>query len=72
MQYISGLFFRMDWLHVSHSLALNSAQVAQSVRNTHNDMVRLLVENYTNTRLSNRQREGYNQMYQHLFENSKK
>ncbi|MCA9765121.1 MAG: hypothetical protein KC455_01750 [Carnobacterium sp.] len=41
-------------------------------KSTINDMVRLLVENYTNTRLSNRQREGYNQMYQHLFENSKK
>lgn len=41
-------------------------------KSTINDMVRLLVENYTNTRLSNRQREGYNQMYQHLFDNSKK
>ena len=41
-------------------------------KSTINDMVRLLVENYTNTRLSNRQREGYNHMYQHLFENSKK
>ena len=41
-------------------------------KSTINDMVRLLVQNYTNTRLSNRQREGYNQMYQHLFENSKK
>ena len=40
-------------------------------KSTINDMVRLLVQNYTNTRLSNRQREGYNQMYQHLFENSK-
>lgn len=35
MQYISGLFFRIDWLHVSHSLALNTAQAAQSVCNTH-------------------------------------
>lgn len=34
MQYISGLFFRIDWLDVSHSLALNSAQAAQSIRNT--------------------------------------
>lgn len=41
-------------------------------KSTINDMIRLLVENYTNTRLSNRQREGYNQMYQHLFDNSKK
>lgn len=41
-------------------------------KSTINDMVRLLVENYTNTRLTNRQREGYNQMYQNLFEYSKK
>lgn len=41
-------------------------------KSTINDMVRLLVENYTNTRLSNRQREGYNQMYQNLFDNQKK
>jgi len=37
-----------------------------------NDMVRMLVENYTNTRLTNRQREGYNQMYEHLFDLAKK
>lgn len=34
MKYISGLFFRIEWLHISHLLALNTAQVAQSVRNT--------------------------------------
>lgn len=41
-------------------------------KSTINDMVQLLVENYVNTRLANRQREGYNQMYQHLFDHSKK
>lgn len=35
-------------------------------------MVRMLVENYTNTRLTNRQREGYNQMFEHLFDLAKK
>lgn len=43
MQYISGLFFRIDWLHVSHSLALNSAQAAQSVRNT---QMKTIEQNY--------------------------
>ena len=32
----------------------------------------MLVENYTNTRLTTRQKEGFNQMYQHLFEHAKK
>lgn len=41
-------------------------------KSTINDMVRMLVENYTNTRLTNRQREGYNQMYEHLFDLAKK
>lgn len=41
-------------------------------KSTINDMVRMLVENYTNTRLTNRQREGYNQMYEHLFDHTKK
>lgn len=35
-------------------------------------MVRMLVENYTNTRLTNRQREEYNQMFEHLFDLEKK
>ena len=39
---------------------------------TTNDMIRMLVDNYSNTRLTNRQREGYNQMYQHLFDHAKK
>lgn len=30
-----------------------------------------LVENYTNTRLTNRQREGFNQMYERLFDLTK-
>lgn len=41
-------------------------------KSTINDMIRMLVENYSNTRLTNRQREGYNQMYQHLFNHAKK
>lgn len=41
-------------------------------KSTINDMVRMLIENYTNTRLTNRQREGYNQMYEHLFDHAKK
>ena len=41
-------------------------------KSTINDMVRMLVENYTNTRLTNRQREGYNQMYENLFDHAKK
>lgn len=41
-------------------------------KSTINDMVRMLVENYTNTRLTNRQREGYNQMYERLFDLAKK
>jgi hypothetical protein len=35
MSNISGLFIRIEWLYVSHLLALNSAQVVLSVRNTH-------------------------------------
>ena len=41
-------------------------------KSTINDMVRMLVETCTNTRLTNRQREGYNQMYEHLFDLAKK
>ena len=41
-------------------------------KSTINDMIRMLVDNYSNTRLTNRQREGYNQMYQHLFDHVKK
>ena len=41
-------------------------------KSTINDMIRMLVDNYSNTRLTNRQREGYNQMYQHLFDHAKK
>lgn len=41
-------------------------------KSTINDLIRMLVENYTNTRLTTRQREGYNQMYQHLFDHAKK
>ena len=41
-------------------------------KSTINDLIRMLVENYTNTRLTTRQREGYNQMYQHLFDHVKK
>lgn len=41
-------------------------------KSTINDMIRMLVENYTNTRLTTRQKEGFNQMYQHLFEHAKK
>ena len=41
-------------------------------KSTINDMIRMLVDNYSNTRLTNRQREGYNQMYQHLFDHTKK
>lgn len=41
-------------------------------KSTINDLIRMLVENYTNTRLTTRQREGYNQMYQHLFNHAKK
>ena len=40
-------------------------------KSTINDMIRMLVDNYSNTRLTNRQREGYNQMYQHLFDHAK-
>ena len=35
MSNISGLFIRIERLYVSHLLALNSAQVVLSVRNTH-------------------------------------
>lgn len=41
-------------------------------KSTINDLIRMLVDNYTNTRLTTRQREGYNQMYQHLFDHAKK
>ena len=41
-------------------------------KSTINDLIRMLIENYTNTRLTTRQREGYNQMYQHLFDQAKK
>ena len=41
-------------------------------KSTINDMIRMLVDNYSHTRLTNRQREGYNQMYQHLFDHAKK
>ena len=46
-------------------------ELEKKEKSTINDMVQLLVENYVNTRLTNRQREGYNQMYQHLFDHSK-
>lgn len=41
-------------------------------KSTVNEMMRLLIESYVNARLTNRQREGYNQMYQHLLEFNKK
>lgn len=41
-------------------------------KSTINDMMQMLIECYVNTRLTTRQREGYNQMYAHLFEHSKK
>ena len=42
--YISGLFFRSGWLRGSHSLALSSAQAAQSSRNTQIDRQLLQLE----------------------------
>lgn len=41
-------------------------------KSTVNDMMQMLIESYVNARLTNRQREGYNQMYEHLYEHSKK
>ncbi|WP_213181326.1 hypothetical protein [Enterococcus lactis] len=41
-------------------------------KSTVNEMLQLLIESYVNTRLTNRQREGYNQMYQHVLEFNKK
>jgi len=41
-------------------------------KSTVNDMMQMLIECYVNTRLTTRQREGYNQMYEHLFEHVKK
>jgi len=41
-------------------------------KSTVNDMMQMLIESYVNARLTNRQREGYNQMYEHLYEHAKK
>lgn len=41
-------------------------------KSTINDMMQMLIECYVNTRLTTRQREGYNQMYGNLFEHAKK
>ena len=36
-------------------------------KSTVNDMMQMFIECYVNTRLTTRQREGYTQMYSHLF-----
>lgn len=41
-------------------------------KSTINDMMQMLIECYVNTRLTTRQREGYNQMYENLFDHAKK
>ena len=41
-------------------------------KSTVNDMMQMLIESYVNARLTNRQREGYNQMYEHLYDHAKK
>ena len=47
-------------------------ELEKTDKSTVNDMIQMLIESYVNTRLTNRQREGYNQMYSHLFEHAKK
>lgn len=47
-------------------------ELEETDKSTVNDMMQMLIECYVNTRLTTRQREGYNQMYAHLFEHSKK
>lgn len=47
-------------------------ELEETDKSTVNDMMQMLIESYVNTRLTNRQREGYNQMYSHLFEHAKK
>lgn len=55
-----------------NTLRLFIEELENEEKSAINDMVRMLVENYTNTRLTNRQREGYNQMFEHLFDLAKK
>lgn len=47
-------------------------ELEETDKSTVNDMMQMLIECYVNTRLTTRQREGYNQMYANLFEHSKK
>jgi hypothetical protein len=47
-------------------------ELEETDKSTVNDMMEMLIESYVNTRLTNRQREGYNDMYNHLFEHAKK
>lgn len=44
----------------------------ETEKSTINDMMQMLIECYVNTRLTTRQREGYNQMYENLFNHAKK
>ena len=47
-------------------------ELEETDKSTVNDMMQMLIESYVNTRLTNRQREGYNEMYSNLFEHAKK
>ncbi|UJF16777.1 hypothetical protein LZ578_11975 (plasmid) [Jeotgalibaca sp. MA1X17-3] len=79
-QQISDVFFKAiktaklspDVLLRLNTLRPFIEELENQEKSTINDMVQLLVESYVNTRLGTRQREGYNQMYQHLFDHSKR
>lgn len=46
-------------------------ELEETDKSTVNDMMQMLIECYVNTRLTTRQREGYNQMYAHLLSTQK-
>lgn len=47
-------------------------ELEETDKSTINDMMEMLIDSYVNARLTNRQREGYNQMYNNLFEHANK